>query len=300
MKLKYITMILIAVAGVFATSCIREDYSDCYNRYVVDLSYMGDGTEEIFAKKIGKVQMYIFDGNSRCVHQAVLTKEEVRMQRTILPALEEGEYKLIFLGNTYSTEVKGLSEGEFSNILFAADSYWAGGIVHGNDSLYFSCLDYVIEPFSAVRSITSKTADFVSSHYDVIVEVEGVPHDAMSDAPMIVLTGVSPFTDFHNVATVSEEKEYVLNPVHDGKDKVTAFCNILRHLDHENVYLKVLDAYGDVMASVNFAEFIDKNKDRIDCTKNEVVIPIKVSFNAAQVEVTLPDWWVIDVNPGWN
>lgn len=68
------------------------------------------------------------------------------------------------------------------------------------------------------------------------------------------------------------------------------------------MYLKVLDADGGVMASVNFAEFIQKHADHIDCSKHEVVIPIKVEFNASQtdVKVTIPDWWVVDVHPGWN
>ena len=79
MKLKSIAMILVAVAGVLVTSCIREDYSDCFNRYVVNLSYMGDGTDEIFPQKIRKVQMYIFDSENRCIHQASLPDEEVRL-----------------------------------------------------------------------------------------------------------------------------------------------------------------------------------------------------------------------------
>lgn len=64
----------------------------------------------------------------------------------------------------------------------------------------------------------------------------------------------------------------------------------------------MLDADGGVMASVNFAEFIQKHADHIDCSKHEVVIPIKVEFNASQtdVKVTIPDWWVVDVHPGWN
>ena len=301
MKLKSITMILVAVAGVLASSCIREDYSDCFNRYIVNLSYTGDGTDEIFPQKIKKVQMYIFDSGNRCIHQAALTDDEVRLQRTMLPALEQGTYKLVFLGNMNSTEVTGLQEGDFSKILFGDEAYWDGRTVSGNDSLYWSGLDYTIEPFSVESEITARTAEFASSHYDVIVEVVGVPQNAMTGAPMIVLTGVSPYADFNNVAATEHQTDYVLDPVHDGKNKVTASCNILRHLDHENVYLKVLDSYGGVMASVNFAEFIQKHKDQIDCSKHEVVIPFKVEFNSSQtdVKVTLPDWWVVDVHPGW-
>ena len=302
MKLRHIAMILLAVAGVSVTSCIREDYSDCHNRYVVDLSYMGNGTEDIFSKKIEKVRMYIFDNGNRCVHQTGLTEDEVGRQQTMLPPMEPGDYRIVFLGNMHSTATAGLESGDFSRMYFASEAYMEGSTVSGNDSLYWASLDYTIEPFFEERGVTSRTAEFSSSHYDIIVEVIGVPQSAVTDAPMIVLTGVSPHTDFTNTATESEETVYVLDPVHDGKDKVTASCNILRHLDHENVYLRILDAGGAEMVSVNFAEFIEENKDHIDCSKNEVVIPFKVTFNAShtQVEVTVPDWWVIDVRPGWN
>ena len=302
MKLKNVAMILFTVAGVFLTSCIREDYSDCHNRYVVDLSYMGDGTDDIFLEKIGKVQMYIFDSGNRCIHEGTLTSEQVRRQEVMLPALEQGDYRIVFLGNTYSTQVRGLAEKDLSEIVFGSESYWKGQTVSGNDSLYWSSLDYTIEPFSIEQKVTRRTAEFASSHYDIIVEVIGVPESAMSDSPMIVLTGVSPYTDFTNTATVSEDAVYVPDAKHDGKDKVTASCNILRHLDHENVWLKILDASGKEIASVNFAEFIERHKDSIDCSKNEVVIPFRIAFNSShtQVEVTIPDWWVIDVHPGYN
>ena len=268
MRFNRICVFLLLMWGL-VSSCISEDYSDCNNRYVVNLSYLGDADKEIFPDKIGRVQMYIFDEENSCVHQTHLTDEEVSLQRTFLPPLEEGDYHIVFLGNAYSTTVKDLStRSSLSNLCFGADSYWNGLETSGNDSLYWARVDQRIEPFAPQRPITHNTAYFASSHYDVSVEVVGVP-----SAPKIVLTGVSPYTDFNNIATVDAEAEYVLDVAHDGAFKATAKSNILRHLDHENVYLKVLDAEGNEMASVNFFKFLQENREHIDCSKNEVHIP---------------------------
>lgn len=300
MRLKNIAMCLFTVAGAFLSSCIREDYSECYNRYVVDLSYTGDGDGEIFPEKIGKVQMYIFEDESNCIYTSSLTQDEIRFQRTMLPALAPGDYKIVFLANAYATAVKGLGEQtDFSEIMFGAEDFWLGQETSGNDSLYFSCVDYVIEPFSAERREVRKTALFESSHYDILVEVKGVPPGSVTDAPFIVLEGVSPYADFNNVATDTAQARYVLEPSVNGS-YVTARCNILRHTDHSNVFLKLLDHAGNALVSVNFAEFIEQNSGHIDCTDNEVTIPFSIEFKNVDVEVKLPTWWVIDINPGWN
>ena len=293
MRLNRIYVFLLLMWGL-ASSCIGEDYSDCNNRYVVDLSYLGDGTEEIFPEKISSVQMFIFDGENSCVHNAPLSEGEVSRRNVMLPPLEEGDYSIVFLGNPYNTEVQGLSDSSgFGDIIFGSKDYWDDKTVSGNDSLYLASVKQTILPFSSQRPISQTTAYFASSHYDVSVEVIGGP-----SAPKIVLTGVSPYTDFNNVAAVQASADYVLETVHDGASKATAECNILRHLDHENVYLKVLDAEGNEMASVNFAEFLRENSLWIDCTKNEVHIPFKIEFKSlSDVTVTLPDWWGMNVNP---
>ena len=296
MRLNRIYVFLLLMWGL-ASSCIGEDYSDCNNRYVVNLSYLGDSGKEIFPDKINNVRMYVFDNENTCVYQTGLTEDEVSGRSTMLPPLDEGEYRLVFLGNPHHTAVHGLTECTgFEDIVFGSEDYWNATVVSGNDSLYLASVRQTILPFSAQGQISYNTAYFAASHYDISVEVVGVP-----SAPKVVLTGVSPYTDFNNEAAVNVETDYVLETVHDGVSKATAKCNILRHLDHENVYLKVLDAEGNEMASVNFAEFLHENSEHIDCTKNEVHIPFKIEFKSlTDVEVTLPDWWVTHVNPDFG
>lgn len=292
MKFNHIYVVVLLMWGLLS-SCISEDYSDCYNRYVVNLSYVGDGTTEIFAEKIDRVQMFIFDEVNTVVSKTMLTDEEVRLQRVMLPPLDEGNYRIVFLGNPYTTSTKDISlRSRFQDLCFAADAYWNGEEVSGNDPLYWASVDQTIEPFDEQRQVTYTTAHFAASHYDVSVEVTGTP-----SALKIVLEGVSPYTDYNNVASTDAEATYVLSSVFDGSDKVTAACNIMRHQDHENVNLRVLSLEGTELATVNFADFLSANSRYIDCSKHEVLIPFKVVFKSANVEITLPDWAVTDVNP---
>ena len=292
MKFNHIYVIAMLMWGLLS-SCISEDYSDCYNRYVVDLSYVGDGSKEIFSEKIDKVQMYVLNEADEIVSRTSLTDEEVRLQRVMLPRLEAGDYRIVFLGNPYSSSVRSLSEhGGNEDYVFGADAYWRGETVSGNDPLYLASVDQTIALFDPERTTTYSKACFAASHYDVSVEIVGVP-----SAPKVVLTGVSPYTDFNNVAATDADAEYVLNVAHDGASVATASCNILRHLDHENVFLKVLSQDGNELASICFADFLQKNSSRIDCSRHEVLIPFKVEFKSATVEVSLPDWFVVDISP---
>ena len=296
MRLGHIYVFLLLMWGL-ASSCIGEDYSDCNNRYVVNLSYLGDSSKEIFPDKINRVHMYVFDKENTCIYQTRLTEDEVSGQRTMLPPLDEGDYRLVFLGNPHHTAVNGLSDCTgFEDVVFGSEDYWNGNVVSGNDSLYLASVQQTILPFSSQKQISYTTAYFSASHYDISVEVVGVP-----SAPKIVLTGVSPYTDFNNEAADDVETDYVLETVHDGVSKATAKSNILRHLDHENVYLKVLDAEGNELASVNFADFLRENSGQIDCTRNEVLIPFQIEFKSIdKVEISLPDWWVMHVTPDFG
>lgn len=292
MKLNHIYVIVLLMWGLLS-SCISEDYSDCYNRYVVNLSYLGDGQTEIFPDKIDKVQMSIFDKAGNCLSRTMLSDEEVAAQSVMLPSLAEGDYKIVFLGNPYSTSTKDISlRSRFSDLCFGADAYWNGKEVSGNDPLYWASLEQTIAPFDEQRQVTYSTAHFAASHYDVSVEVTGTP-----SALKIVLEGVSPYTDYNNIAAADAETTYILNSVYDGTDKVTAVCNIMRHKDHENVNLKVLSLEGTELAVVNFAEFLSENSKYIDCSKQEVVIPFQIGFKSAEVEITMPDWAIKDVTP---
>ena len=294
MKLRNIALTLL-LAGGLSTSCIKEDHSDCYNVYRLALSYQGDGKTEIFQEKIDRVQMYVFDAKGTCVASERLSDEAVQARVTTLPPLEPGDYRIVCVGNAYETGVEGLSSGKMENITFADMDYITGETVSGNDPLYWSSIDYTIAPYDEYKQIETKTTYFASSHFDVTVDIIGVPAlTKASGYPTIELVGVSPQTDFNNKAK-GQATTYVMTASHDGNRTLSAVNNIMRHTNQSSVYLRLADASGASLVEVKFAEHIAKHG--IDVTKQEGIIPFEIEFSSYEVTVTVPSWYIESVTP---
>ena len=62
----------------------------------------------------------------------------------------------------------------------------------------------------------------------------------------------------------------------------------------------IVDA-DDIRITLKGLEFLQENRKYIDCSKNEVHIPFQVEFKSLdEVEISLPDWWVMHVTPDFR
>ena len=72
--------------------------------------------------------------------------------------------------------------------------------------------------------------------------------------------------------------------------------NIMRHTNSSGVVLELTAPDGTVMAGVNLADFLAAHPV-IDLSKHEVLIPIRIEFKSVGAEITIPDWFIVDVKP---
>ncbi len=298
MKLTNTVFCLTTLLAIAATSCIREDLDECLSTNHLLLSYKGDGTTEIFPDKICRVEMFVFDAENRCVNSSLLSQHEVATRTAMLPPLKAGDYRIICLGNTHTTRTDGTASGDYGRMIFAAADYFDRKTVSGNDSLYYASTSYTVLPYGNghEEADRTQTIEFASAHYDLLVEAVGIPDpDERAGAlPTLEVCGVKPCTDFENRAC-GETTDYLLETQYEA-GMLSARTNIMRHKNHEAVDVRLRSAAGDLLAEVNLAEFLAAHPV-IDCSKHEVLIPIRIEFKSGNITIGLPEWYIEQVQP---
>ena len=133
--MKYTKYILSLMFLASLNGCIKEDMSDCPGNCLLEFSYVGDGTTQIFQDKIHKVDMYVFDSDGALLSSHPISEADIKTRATELK-LPIGNYRIVTVGNTYHTEV---SNGQsLATAQFCDKNCISGERIVGNDSLYYA------------------------------------------------------------------------------------------------------------------------------------------------------------------
>lgn len=286
------TYLLLTVL-LFGTGCISEDLSGCSRGYRLEMSYLGDGTEELFSAKIGHVVMYVFDETDSCVESREATSSELAVRTLTLADYPAGRYRVVCVGNARNTAISDPGDISRGEMRFADPGWFSGERISTNDSLYHAVTDITVTGGRSGRG----TLGFASSHYKIYAEVSGFdPETTRAGLPQLEMHGVLPATDFENQACEEPVTYYLTTTPYDAsKRMISSQTNIMRSIG-DDTELELLDASGNHLASVHLPTFLAEHEE-IDLTKNEVLIPIAFRFKEAAVEITVPDWYVEEVKP---
>lgn len=126
---------------VLATGCIKEDLDSCDTNLI--FRYFGDGTKDIFPKKIEKVDLYVYSENGALIETIGLNQGDLRRYQGTPLNLPAGKYRVVCWGNT-KNDTRIDQPMALNTALVAAPHYFTREIITTNDSLYIGSRDIEI------------------------------------------------------------------------------------------------------------------------------------------------------------
>lgn len=297
--LKQIVLLLSVLA--FFSGCIKDDLSNCNNVFLHCL-YLADGNTDVFYKYVDYVDLYVFNEQQVLIKQERYSRSALDESQTI-PGfrLSPGSYHVVILGNASGerTAVRNLDSRDYEKITFSHPDWIGGGMVRGQDANYLGTTDIKVEE----SLTTDKMVQLYSSHIDVSVEIEGLPllsSNSSNEGYDIYFENAPMETNFEN--RVSSNMA-TCHPVFAYNKKSNAYKTLDLHLfrfkDDTGLSLKIENSSGVSVFTKAIIEFLRENP-KVDITKQEAVLPILVKFTSIGVEVKVPDWYLVDINPGWQ
>ena len=76
--------------------------------------------------------------------------------------------------------------------------------------------------------------------------------------------------------------------------------NIMRQESVSDVQFELIDkTLGTTIHTLNLADFLNQFT-QIDISKQEVLIPIEIEYKHTGVIISIPDWMINDITPGYG
>lgn len=294
--------LILSAVTVLTAGCIKEDISKC-NNVSVNLLYMGDEEDNAISKGyVSKTDLYIFDESGKYIQTLTQDGE----QYTISTRLEPGRYTFAAVANAYDkTTTTNLNSSKLEEIFIQHPLYKGSDEITGHDANYIG--------YTTAEVYDRKEHNFIdlsykSAHIDVLIEVYGLKD--MEKLPYsITIENSNARTSLKNEID-SEAKETCIpelyyNAEHkciSTKDLKLFRMDLNGTVDKNTCAHKILvkDSKGNVLSEDVLYDFLQENKDKIDVTKQEVLLPIAIYFTDTTVDVKIPDWYIQDTEPGWE
>lgn len=307
--MKHRIILVLLIICLLPAGCIRDDLSEC-NNVTIYFQYKADGDKDVLYQYMDQVDLYVFDESNRIMGVGHYNSEQLSSFSAI-PSfrLSPGRYKVVALGNSKDyTEVVNLSATDFNEIYIQHPNWGKEGRVDNHDDNYLG--QKIIE----VKESNVKTKDTVelfSSHIDVSVEIYGL------DVPGYVKSEDMPFelsfensnaqTTFNNEINTEQKGTCYPKLIYDAEkkcfrtDDLALFrmdCNgeVTSDFCSHTLVLKDLRS-GEELLRGSIYNYVTKNSDRLDITKQEALLPISIKFSSVGVTIDIPDWAIEDVKP---
>lgn len=305
-------------AAVLTTSCIKEDLDDCDN-VTIYFQYFADGDTDVLHQYMSKVDLYVFDENGHILDVSLYHQDELTKKGTV-PSfrLQPGHrYKVVAVGNAYDhTEVVNhATETDFANI-YLQDPAWSNPEipVTNHDYNYLGQQEFMMPNQEGV--MYRDTVTLYSAHIKVDVEIHGLPAPDASrqDAGIpyqLSFENSNAQTSFKNEINLDQKGTIYPDLVYDNENQCYRTQNLALfrmdneigelHPDYCEHELVLVDkSTNQELVRSNLYDYLVRNADVIDVTKQEANLPISIEFHGVNAEIKLPDWVIVNGKPDWN
>ncbi len=314
MNYRKLTTGLLLAAMMTATGCIKEDLDDCRN-VAIDFRYVADGQENVLRQYIGKIDLYVFDGNNRLVDVVAYDASMLdNPSEEPLFRLAEGSYHLVAVANDGdNTAVAHTDAGAFESMYIQHPAYEGEGTIATHDHNYLGMADIHVP---GQLEYVHETVEMHSAHINVDIEIHGLPaptkaaegyvlsienanmQTGFNNAVRPEATGtVTPALVYDDAAGVYRTDGLALFRMDSGGTLDAALCRHQMVLD---------DANGREVARFPLYEYITANGLAAEAVKQEAYLPVSLTVSTApegdavSVTIEVPSWYVEEVLPGWR
>ena len=308
-KIKNIMLMLVAL--VLATGCIKEDYDDCDN-VTIYFQYLADGDTDVLYQYMRRVDLYVFDEGGHLLGTRQYSQDELSSFSAKpsfkLPAGKR--YKVVALGNAYDdTEVVNLNATSFDDIFIQSPNWGSGEDVTCHDHNYLGQKEFFVAGGDGV--MTRDTVTLYSSHVNVSVEIHGLPAPANNDIIyQLSIENSNARTSFNNEVDTEEKGTIYPELIWDSQDNCyrTDDLALFRMDDGGNLHADCCahslvltnGETGEELIRGNIYDYLQRYDDVIDVTEQEADLPISINFHGITAVVELPDWVLVSGEPDWN
>ena len=306
-------IMLMLVALVLATGCIKEDYDDCDN-VTIYFQYLADGDTDVLYQYMSKVDLYVFDEGGHILGVGHYNQDELS-HFAAKPSfkLPVGKrYKVVAVGNAYdATEVVNLQATSFDDIFIQHPNWGSGDPVTSHDHNYMGQKEFFLPGGEGV--MYRDTVTLYSSHIDMQVEIHGLPAPgtrADGIPYQLSLENSNAQTSFNNAVNQDEKGTLYPDLVWDDTeqcyrtDDLAVFrmdCDGILSEDYcEHTLVLTEKATGKELVRGNIYNYLQHYDDEIDVTLQEAALPISITFHGVNVSIELPEWVIVDGKPEWN
>lgn len=303
---------MLLLVPVLTTGCIKDNLDDCHN-VTIYFQYLADGDKDVLYQYMDKVDLYVFDEGGHILGVGTYNQDQLK-NFSAIPSfkLTPGRrYKVVAVGNAYDhTQVVNLESSTSFDEIYIQSLYW--GVpdpVINHDDNYLGQQEFVMPEGNLM--MYRDTVTLYSAHVDVDIEITGLPApQTRGELPVSVrIEHSNAQTSFNNEINLDEKGTCYPELIYDaerGCYRTDDFA-LFRMDNSGNLHpdwceheLVVADAEGTELFRGSIYDFITRNREYIDITKQEAYLPIEIQFNEIGITIKLPAWYVEDIDPDWQ